>query len=111
MKWLTNSLYVFALSMAVLGLSAMSKSPISAIAGCGVAVIVAVGATIGMKKPTLGYSIAAVGTLLPIGQFLPKLIKDPAAHMYPQGIGVGLCAIALGLMAYGHFTKSPKAAA
>lgn len=103
MKWLSGVLAVYAVANLVMGLSAVTKSPISLVAGGAVALLAGFGAWYGLKKPSVGYIFGVIAALLPLGQFVPKIIKEPVLPVYPALVGTILSVLTLACLMVGHF--------
>lgn len=86
LMWLDAVVVIYGLMQIAFGIEASSKSPISLIAGTFLGVLCIVGAVVAKKRPAIGYGMALVATLLALGQFAPKLAREPG--IYPQGIEV-----------------------
>jgi hypothetical protein len=104
MKWLSTVLFLFGAAMIGMGLEAMiSKGSVISLAAAGLTGVLAIiGGYWGLKSPTKGYLLGVVATLIPMGQFVPKILKGEAA-VWPHMVGTALCAITLLCLIAGHF--------
>jgi len=88
----------------------VKASVMSLVAGGGVGVIEIGLAALSKTHPRVGYIGAAVVALIPLGRFIPTLVKDGQLVIYPALIGtvlsVGLALFLVG----GHFMSKRKPA-
>ena len=110
------AILVYALAMIVMGLQAFffpehEASKASLIAGGGVGLLEIFFAALSKTHPRVGYIGAAVVALVPLGRFIPHLMKDGQLVVYPSLVGLVLSAgLALYLVG-GHMMSKRKSAA
>ncbi len=104
-KW---SMVVYGLATLAMGIQSYffpspgaKVSPISLIAAGSIGILVLVMTWLSFKKPRPAYIATIVLALLPVGQFLPKLLKGEG-HFYPQVVGVGLSVAIIVILGSGH---------
>ena len=102
--WLDVVIVVYGLMQIAFGIEASSKSMISLAAGTLLGVLCIVGAVVAKRKPAVGYGMAVVASLLALGQFAPKLAREPG--LYPQGIEVVTSVGVILSVAYWFYKKS-----
>lgn len=110
-KW---SMLAYGLAMIAMGVQSYffpheggKPSPISLIAAGSIGILVIVMMVLSFKKPRPAYIATIVFSLLPIGQFLPKLLKGEGGF-YPQGLGVSLSLAMIAILVSGHLVAMKR---
>lgn len=109
MGWLNVSVIVYGLLMLFGGIMGYvsSKSVPSLISGILSGMFLLGSAAMAKTNPKVGYSIAAVVTLLLVGVFVERYMKTHA----PRNLGLIIVSVLmLGMLAVGHFMGGDKAA-
>jgi uncharacterized membrane protein (UPF0136 family) len=109
MTWLDIVLGVYAIFTMFAGTYGYLKSgsAVSMIAGLVAGLVVIAGIFIARSKPTIGYGMAALITILMIGRFLPTFLKEPDPYkaLWPALAMVVTSAIALLCLALAHLLQ------
>ena len=109
MGWLNVSVIVYGLLMLFGGIMGFvtGKSTPSLIAGILSAMFLIGAAAMAKTNPRVGYSIAAVVTLILVGVFIKRYMDTQA----PRNLGlVAVSVLMLGMLAVGHFMGGDKTA-
>jgi uncharacterized membrane protein (UPF0136 family) len=84
----------------------MAGSVVSLVMGCGLGLLVIVGAALSRTNARLGFGIVGLAALIVLGVFILRYVET--RKMMPAGMSIVLSLLMLGALFAGHFLARPS---